>query len=57
MHGDGDTVIPFELGEQLFEQLSAPQKRFVRLSGGDHNDIVPRDRNYWIEVRRFLLDR
>lgn len=45
MHGDQDRIVPFEQGQELYS--AAPeraangiQKRFVRLSGAGHNDIL-----------------
>ena len=35
LHGDQDGVVPFALGERLYEHAAAP-KRFVRIPGGDH---------------------
>jgi uncharacterized protein len=54
LHGDADSVIPYALGEQLYAQL-AGTKRFVTISGGDHNDLTPRDpKTYWDAVARFV---
>jgi len=54
MHGDADTVIPFELGRKLFEGIREP-KQFVTIRGGDHNDAVPSDpATYWSAVDRFV---
>jgi fermentation-respiration switch protein FrsA (DUF1100 family) len=36
-HGDADGVIPFRLGQRLFEAGNEP-KQFVAIPGGDHND-------------------
>ena len=54
IHGDRDRVVPYRLGQRLYESLSGP-KRFVTLPGGDHNDPVPADAElYWGEVRAFV---
>jgi fermentation-respiration switch protein FrsA (DUF1100 family) len=54
MHGNADTIIPFELGHELFEKLTVP-KRFVVIEGGDHNDTVPRSpEHYWSAVDGFV---
>ena len=37
VHGDADTIIPFELGRQLFDAANEP-KQFVTIPGADHND-------------------
>lgn len=38
IHGDQDEVVPFDLGESLASMF--PDARFVRVSGGHHNDIL-----------------
>jgi len=54
MHGDADTVIPFELGRALFDRLEGP-KRFVTIRGADHNDVAPPDAAaYWSAVDGFI---
>lgn len=37
MHGDRDKIVPFSMGEELFETANEP-KRFYRVEGADHND-------------------
>jgi fermentation-respiration switch protein FrsA (DUF1100 family) len=37
LHGDRDEIVPFELGEKLFQAASEP-KRFYRIRGAGHND-------------------
>ncbi|HUE88070.1 MAG TPA: alpha/beta hydrolase [Vicinamibacterales bacterium] len=59
IHGDRDSVIPYRLGQRLYETLPGP-KRFVTIPGGDHNDPAPADAPlYWGAVREFIasLDR
>lgn len=54
LHGDRDSVIPYRLGQQLYESLPGP-KRFVTIPGGDHNDPVPTAAElYWGAVRDFV---
>jgi fermentation-respiration switch protein FrsA (DUF1100 family) len=54
MHGDRDSVIPFDLGRALFERIEGP-KRFVTISLTDHNDATPADAGaYWSAVDRFV---
>jgi fermentation-respiration switch protein FrsA (DUF1100 family) len=54
MHGDRDSVIPFDLGRALFDRLEG-SKRFVTIRGGDHNDTAPRDAAaYWSAVDAFI---
>jgi fermentation-respiration switch protein FrsA (DUF1100 family) len=54
LHGDQDSVIPYALGQRLFESLPGP-KRFVTIPGGDHNDPVPADAGlYWGAIKEFV---
>ena len=53
IHGDRDRVIPYRLGQRLYEGLPGP-KRFVTIPGGDHNEPVPLDATvYWREITQF----
>jgi fermentation-respiration switch protein FrsA (DUF1100 family) len=53
MHGNRDSVIPFALGQDLFNRLTVP-KQFLVIEGGDHNDDAPRDAQaYWSAVDHF----
>jgi pimeloyl-ACP methyl ester carboxylesterase len=54
VHGDADTIIPYALGQELYERLDAP-KRFVTLRGADHNDLFDaRNEAYWTPLRAFI---
>jgi fermentation-respiration switch protein FrsA (DUF1100 family) len=37
-HGDRDEIVPYELGERLFDAAPSP-KRFLRVPGARHNDV------------------
>jgi pimeloyl-ACP methyl ester carboxylesterase len=52
LHGNRDSVIPYEQGRRLFDRLPRRDRsRFVTIAGGDHNDPVPRDPDtYWAAV-------
>jgi len=39
VHGDADTVVPFEQGERLYALANDP-KQFVRMQGSDHATLV-----------------
>jgi uncharacterized protein len=54
MHAPGDSIVPYALGRQLYEQLSPP-KRFADIADADHNDLfeVTR-RTYWEPVLQFI---
>jgi uncharacterized protein len=54
LHGDEDTIIPYELGQRLYEALPGP-KTFVTIDGADHNDPVPTNAElYWSAVQKFI---
>jgi fermentation-respiration switch protein FrsA (DUF1100 family) len=38
IHGDKDTLVPFSMGESLF-QKARPPKYFLPVPGADHNDV------------------
>jgi fermentation-respiration switch protein FrsA (DUF1100 family) len=57
MHGDADTVIPYEQGRALYERITGP-KQFFTISGADHNDAVaPDEHAYRKEIRDFVDQR
>ena len=39
LHGTEDEVVPFEMGNRLFQKAPAP-KQFLAISGAHHNDIT-----------------
>lgn len=54
MHGERDTIVPFTLGRELFDSLSAP-RQFVAIPGADHNDFFDAgNRTYWDPAIRFI---
>lgn len=54
LHGDADSIIPYSLGQRLYEAIPGP-KRFVTIEGGDHNDPAPPDGEaYWAAVIDFV---
>ncbi|MBR9980688.1 MAG: alpha/beta hydrolase [Desulfatitalea sp.] len=54
LHGTEDTITPFYMGQQLYDQAVAP-KRFVTLQGGGHNDIgAPGHSAYWDPIAAFI---
>jgi pimeloyl-ACP methyl ester carboxylesterase len=50
-HGTGDGVVPYWMGERLFEKASEP-KRFLRLE--DHPHMHPSQPEFFEAVRKFL---
>ena len=54
MHGDADSVVPYEQGRALYERIEGP-KEFFTIAGGDHNDAAPPDEAlYWRAIRDFI---
>jgi fermentation-respiration switch protein FrsA (DUF1100 family) len=52
-HGDSDTIIPFTIGQKLFDAANQP-KRLVVIPFGDHND--PRTKTFYHELDRFFAE-
>lgn len=54
IHGDADSIIPYDQGRALYERISGP-KQFFTIRGGEHNDAVPQDaRGYWAAIATFV---
>lgn len=57
LHGDRDTVVPLEHGQQVFAAALEP-KQFYLISGADHNDTyVTGGEAYYRELKRFIDDQ
>ena len=54
IHGDADTLIPFEGGRKVFDRAQSSRKAFVALNGADHNEMYARRPDYWPAIDRFL---
>ncbi|MBI3006584.1 MAG: alpha/beta hydrolase [Ignavibacteriales bacterium] len=54
MHGDRDSIIPFELGKKLHERANPP-KEFYTIRGADHNDTyIVGGKEYIQTVKEFV---
>jgi uncharacterized protein len=54
IHGDRDSVIPYQLGRELHASLPGTTP-FVTVKGGDHNDLEPADAaTYWAAIDQFV---
>ncbi len=54
IHGESDNVIPFSMGQKLYESAPEP-KRFLKVPGADHSDnYVVGGEIYWNAWRDFL---
>ncbi|WP_420581300.1 alpha/beta hydrolase [Reichenbachiella sp.] len=38
-HGTDDRIVPFELGYQLYLEIDRPDKKFIRINQGKHNNL------------------
>lgn len=56
IHGDADEVVPFSMGEELFAAAPGP-KRFWRIPGGGHSDIVEAGGPAYVELLRDFYRR
>jgi len=56
IHGTQDTLIPFAMGQALFDRANEP-KRFYPVVGADHNDVaLTGGRPYFQAIDDFLRD-
>jgi hypothetical protein len=54
LHGDADSIIPFEAGRRVFESAPTTAKTFAVLKGADHNDVYASHPDYAAILDRFL---
>jgi fermentation-respiration switch protein FrsA (DUF1100 family) len=48
IHAQHDHIIPFTDGQALFDASPAPEKKFLRIDGADHNDI------FYVGLEKYL---
>jgi fermentation-respiration switch protein FrsA (DUF1100 family) len=51
-HGTADEVVPFAMGQRLFDAATTPNKRLFVVEGGDHNGPQPEE--YYEALGEFL---
>lgn len=51
IHGQKDTLIPFTMGEQIYEKAGSPVKHFIQIENIGHNYILSQ---YWSEIKPYL---
>ena len=57
LHGAVDTLVPISLAEELYESVSSVDKRFVKIPGAGHNDImIVGLQQYFTAIRDFITD-
>ncbi len=54
VHGTGDRIVPFEMGERLFRAATGP-KRFIRVEGGSHHNLSSVANDQYREALRELF--
>jgi hypothetical protein len=55
IHGERDTIIPFQAGRDFFDRAPTGRKTFVPVRGADHNDLHVADpASYWAAIDRFV---
>ena len=56
IHGDRDTIIPLQLGQQVFEAAREP-KSFYVIHGADHNNTyIVGGQPYFHRIKQFILE-
>lgn len=56
VHGTGDRIIPFAMGQALFDSYKG-RKKLTRISGAGHNDIQYRfSKQYWQAISDFVAE-
>ena len=54
IHGDRDEIVPFTMGEQVFQAARSP-KAFYRVDGADHNNLyVVGGKRYFRRLKQFI---
>lgn len=53
-HGEADNVVPFELGQRLFDASQSANKQFLKFKDMDHNDPTPQE--FWDAFDKMLTD-
>jgi len=56
VHGDADTIVPYEAGRRVYDRAPTADKTFVPIAGADHNDLHVVDPGaYWSAIDRFVM--
>jgi pimeloyl-ACP methyl ester carboxylesterase len=56
IHAEYDHIIPFSDGQALFEACPAPNKRFLKIPGANHNDIFMRGMADYLAAMKRLVE-
>ncbi len=57
IHAEFDHIIPFSDGEHLFQQSIDPGKRMLKVHGANHNDILARGLENYMQAVKELIER
>ncbi len=52
-HGTDDSIVPFESGKQLFDECKSLNKTFIKIEGGQHNNLIEFE-EYQNQIKRNL---
>jgi hypothetical protein len=56
IHGERDHLIPFAEGEALFEACKSKEKRLLMIPGADHNDLLYRGLEEYLQAVKELAE-
>ena len=55
IHGDADRIIPFNIGEKVYQAVPVEDKQFIRIKGAGHNDLtLVAGPAFWKQVGEFI---
>lgn len=54
IHGERDTLLPVEHGQQLYDASPSDQRMIVRIPGAGHNDILLYSDVYFAALKQFM---
>ena len=55
IHGDADSLVPWDAGRKVFDAARTTRKTFTTIPGADHNDLhVVNPRLYWHSIDTFI---
>lgn len=55
IHGERDSLVPYEQAEELFDSLGTGQKELIGIPGGDHNNLMFMGHDlYFSSIGKFL---
>ena len=57
IHAEFDHIIPFSDGQALFDACPSPGKRFLKIPGANHNDIIMRGLAAYLAAIKKLVER